>query len=212
MEKEKMTFRKRLQNYWYYYKVHTIIGLLVAALLAILVSQCAHRENPDYTIVLYMRKELSEDMTDAMAAELEKFGADRNGDGQVVVEIANCSYDGDGSKDVIMGSIAKMQAQLALPDAPLMITDKYTFADLDEQGVFATRDDLPDRDGKALSLQGTPLYEAVNSVRANYLVNELYLSIRDLEDSELKDNSFTDTFLSSSQALLENLLAAYTGS
>lgn len=207
-----MTFRKRLQNYWYYYKVHTIIGLLVAALLAILVSQCAHRQSPDYTVVLYMRKELSEDMTDAMAAELEKFGTDRNGDGQVVVEIVNCSYDGDGSQDVIMGSIGKMQAQLALPDAPLMITDKYTFADLDEQGVFATRDDLPDQDGKALSLQGTPLYEAVNSVRANYLVNELYLSIRDLEDSELKDNSFTDTFLSSSQALLENLLAAYTGS
>lgn len=212
MEKEKMTFRKRLQNYWYYYKVHTIIGLLVAALLAILVSQCAHRQSPDYTVVLYMRKELSEAMTDAMAAELEKFGIDRNGDGQVVVEIVNCSYDGDGSQDVIMGSIGKMQAQLALPDAPLMITDKYTFADLDEQGVFATRDDLPDQDGKALSLQGTPLYEAVNSVRANYLVNELYLSIRDLEDSDLKDNSFTDTFLSSSQALLENLLKAYTGS
>lgn len=207
-----MTFRKRLQNYWYYYKVHTIIGLLVAALLAILVSQCAHRQSPDYTVVLYMRKELSEAMTDAMAAELEKFGIDRNGDGQVVVEIVNCSYDGDGSQDVIMGSIGKMQAQLALPDAPLMITDKYTFADLDEQGVFATRDDLPDQDGKALSLQGTPLYEAVNSVRANYLVNELYLSIRDLEDSDLKDNSFTDTFLSSSQALLENLLKAYTGS
>lgn len=211
MEKEKMTLRQRLQNFWYYYKVHTMIGLLVAALLAVFAAQCGSRVTPDYTVVLYMRKELSEPMTDAMAAELQRFGADRNGDGRIVVEIVNCSYDAGARNEVVMGSIGKMQGQLSLPDAPLMITDKHTFADLDEQGVFAVRDDLPDLGGKALQLKGTPLYEAVNSVKPNYLVNDLYLSIRDLEGGSLQDNKFAGEFLSSSQALLESLLAAYTG-
>ena len=209
MENEKKTFQQRLRNFWYYYKVHTIIGLLVAALLAVLVAQCSSRVSPDYTVVLYMRKELSESMTDAMAAELQKFGVDRNGDGVVVVEIVNCSYDADGRNEVVMGSIGKMQGQLSLPDSPLMITDRHTFADLDEQGVFAARDDLPDMGGKALQLKGTPLYEAVNSVKPNYLVNDLFLSIRDLENGSLQDNKFAGEFLRSSQALLENLLTAY---
>ena len=209
MEKEKSSFGKKLRNFWYYYKVHTIIGLLVAALIALLAVQCSHRESPDYTVILYMRKELSQQMTDAMATELEAFGEDRNGDGKVLVEIINCSYDANGSKELALGSMGKMQAQLALPDAPLVITDKYTFADLDEQGVFATRDDLPDQEGKALSLKGTPLYEAVNSVKTNYLVNDLYISIRNLSEEGVRDNQFSDTFLSSSQQLLENLLAAY---
>ena len=209
MDREKKSFGEWLKNYWYYYRVHTIIGILVAALLAILVGQCARRVNPDYTVILYMRKEISEQMTNAMAAELQKYGVDRNGDGKVVVEIANCSYDADSANDMALGNISKMQAQLALPDAPLMIVDKYTFADLDEQGVFAVRDDLPDKDGKALSLKETPVYEAVNAAKANYLVNDLYLSIRDLDGSNLKDNKFAGEFLTSSQALLENLITAY---
>ncbi|MCI8360438.1 MAG: hypothetical protein HFE86_03765 [Clostridiales bacterium] len=209
MENEKKNLRQRLRNFWYYYKVHTIIGLLIAALLAVLIAQCGSRVSPDYTVVLYMRKELSEPMTNAMAAELQKFGIDRNGDGKVVVEIVNCSFDTGARNEVVMGSIGKMQGQLSLPDAPLMITDKHTFADLNEQGVFAARGDLPDQEGKALQLKDTPLYEAVNSVKPNYLVNDLYLSIRDLETGGLQDNKFAGEFLSSSQALLENLLAAY---
>ncbi len=204
MGKEKSSFGKKLQNFWYYYKVHTIIGLLVAALIGVTVSQCANRESPDYTVILYMQKELSEQMTDAVSAEMERYGKDCNGDGKVIVEIVNCSYDPNGSREVTLGSIGKMQAQLALPDAPLMITDQHTFADLDEQGVFAVRDDLPDQDGKALALKDTPLYQAVNGIKANYLVNELYLSIRDI-----RDNQYAQEFMADSQELLENILAAY---
>ena len=68
MENDKKNLRQRLRNFWYYYKVHTITGLLIAALLAVLIAQCSSRVSPDYTVVLYRRTELREPIPNAWAA------------------------------------------------------------------------------------------------------------------------------------------------
>ena len=83
--------RQRLGNFWYYYKVHTIVAVIVIAILAVLFSQCAAKESYDYAIVLNMATVVEEPTADLLAGELARFGEDLNGDGAVTIEMINCT-------------------------------------------------------------------------------------------------------------------------
>ena len=82
-----MDKRKKLQNFWFYYKKHLLTGLAVVMVLAYLGIQKITTVKPDYHIGLVRASAC----TDGMLQELEDLftsaGTDVNGDGQVLVQI-----------------------------------------------------------------------------------------------------------------------------
>ena len=77
----------KLKNFWYYYKIHTIIAIAVLAAAAYLGLQSAAEPDPDYHVGLISTTPRSDEvlavLTDGIAAK----GADLNGDGQVLVRL-----------------------------------------------------------------------------------------------------------------------------
>lgn len=211
METEKTgTGKKKLSDFWYYYKIPFIIAVLLIALIAVMLSQCAGRENPDYQVVLYMKKSIPEEITDVMANELSKFGDDLNDDGKVLVEIVNCSYEEGGSTNLKMAQTAKLQAQLSLPDSLLFICDQYCYSYLDNLNAFETTDILPDYDGRALRLNGTPMNTAVGTVSRNFISSDYFISKRRLSSDDGSADALADDWNGKNIALLEKLAGAYT--
>ena len=47
MKKEKKEFQNWWENYWYYYKWHTIAGIFVLVVLIITITECAKTVKPD---------------------------------------------------------------------------------------------------------------------------------------------------------------------
>ena len=180
-----MTFKEKWQNYWYYYKVHTLVGLAVAAVMAILLAQCATTEKYDYSVTLYMSKTMPEQVRKVMAEELAAYGEDLNGDGEVKVEILDCTY---GSNDnVRMNQIAKLQARLTMPESILFLTDETCYSNLDGMGLFDTLAILPDKDGKALDLGTSPMEAAITREAGNYLPEKFYISKRRVDRTALEN-------------------------
>ena len=81
-----MDNRKRIENIWFYYKKHILIGLAVVLVLAYLGIQKLGTEKPDYHIGIVRAESLSAEELNALNAVFTAAGQDLNGDGQVLVQ------------------------------------------------------------------------------------------------------------------------------
>lgn len=75
----KVTFRQKWENYWYYYKIHTITGIFILIVLLITLKDCASRVDPDFSALYVGDKYFN---SEALEAEIEEFVGDLNGDGE----------------------------------------------------------------------------------------------------------------------------------
>lgn len=91
-------FKAKWQNYWYHYKWPTLIVLFVAVALTVLITQMVNKEHPDYHLIIASTKDVPVPASDALAADLQKYGRDLNGDGQVLVSVEFLYVGRDGGQ------------------------------------------------------------------------------------------------------------------
>ena len=171
-------FTKWISNYWYHYKLRTILCLFFAVVIGVSVFEFATRETYDAKICLYTSKFVSSEMIDALEKTVEEVykscGEDKN------VQVINLSYDpynADGEQR--MSYAAALTAEIRMKEHYLYITE------LDENEVFNNvflKDEMfKSFDNKAFSLKNSNFektfkkYLSKNGVGNN--VPELYVSL-----------------------------------
>lgn len=87
------TKAEKAGNWWHYHKWQVVIVLAVLAVLAAIVKDTFFRTKPDYQIGYVGVQELPQDTAEALTTALESFCDDRNGDGQVVVQLNQYAID-----------------------------------------------------------------------------------------------------------------------
>ena len=87
------TLKEKRQNFWYYYKFHTIFILILAVIIAILTVQCATREKYDFSVMYFVHKATMDSELHKMEEYFESVATDVNGDGEVNVNVVNCSFN-----------------------------------------------------------------------------------------------------------------------
>ncbi len=134
-EKIPLTFSEKLKNFWYHYKVHTVLSLFAALAIAICISQCATRPDYDAQILLYTRNYFTANQVEVLTDYMEQFFADTNGDGEIKIAISDCSYTTDSTFDSNQTSTyaSKLNATIASGfETQLYILDQKTLKQLDE--------------------------------------------------------------------------------
>ncbi len=130
-----LTFSGKLKNYWYHYKLQTILTVFLAVALALCVHQCATKPSYDAEIILYNNNVYSIEQVDLLTDYMTQFFEDTNGDGEVKIVISDCSYTTDGTFDSNrMNTLAtKLNATIASGvEAQLYILDAKTQKQLDK--------------------------------------------------------------------------------
>lgn len=85
--REKMTFLKWIDNFWYHNKAAVIIGFFALIILVVGSVQFFSKKNPDVFIYFVGHGKLSDVASDDFREDMEiYFASDYNGDGKVVVD------------------------------------------------------------------------------------------------------------------------------
>lgn len=159
------TFSEKVKNFWFYYKYFVLAGIFLAAVLTVSISQCVTREKYDFEVVLFSYNTYTAGQIDAMEHELEKYAEDFDGNGEVNIQIVDCSFSESEFYDQQNAKRTKLTAIIASESrAMLFMTDSKSYGYLDSlfKGDFFVDSSLPENDGKSLPL-GEAFYQAVNS-------------------------------------------------
>lgn len=127
VEAAPQTPKAKWEHFWYYNKWYVIVVVLLSLFTAVCISQCNKRTKYDYIAMLYCDRELSDIQTEEIAASLARFGEDTNGDGKVLVDVINCSYDKNTNYSVKTSKSSKIQANLTNEQVLLYITDDKAY-------------------------------------------------------------------------------------
>ena len=131
------TVKDKAENYWFYNKWLVIGALFLAVVLFICIKQCVSRVNYDLGVVVYTSNLIGDKNCEKIAEYFENVCDDVNGDGEVHVQVYNCSYSENGNSQTAVAINTKFQAIIVSEyEAMLFLTDENTLEHLNSIDSF----------------------------------------------------------------------------
>ena len=158
-------FKAKIQNFWYHYKFHTLVFLVVFVTLFVSVAQCAAKTDYDYKIIVATRSmTLSTPQLEAITTELKQYGEDLNGNGSVDILLVDCTMDNSQSDyQTALGKQQRLQTLLmADAETMLFLVDESCLKwinNLNKQTQFLDDLGLPNNEGKGFLVGNTHIIQ-----------------------------------------------------
>ena len=136
-----MTPKEKRKNWWYYHRIHFVIGAVVLVFVIGFIHDVLMKEEPDYQIALVGDFNLDEDTKQAVQLRLEELGEDVNGDGKVLVQV-NSYYKNEEDPMAyavqvsLMGDISVGVSDFFLVDDPVAFQRDYGVLTMSDGSLF----------------------------------------------------------------------------
>lgn len=186
-KKEKKSFKSKLENFWYYYKWHTLAALVVLLAVGVGLSQCIGRVDID-VVVYYLSADpisYAEDKTNLKKA-LEPYVRDYTGDGQVRIEIENYFIGENHDADMVKDNLRNFSNMYTAGSVMLIMVDDAGLKQMTEVGYFGDISDLTDKpllyDGTVWNAEGSAFK---NSESLKYWTTPMYWGVRVFNEKSL---------------------------
>lgn len=126
----------KLENFFHYYKIHMIVGLVAVIVLIFSIRSCVNQVNPDFTIICY-GKLFAQDQT-AVENNVKERVAGINAPS---VQVFSTAIE---DPQYLYATQMKFVAMIAAQEVDVIIMDRENFDVYASQGVFLPLDDLAD--------------------------------------------------------------------
>ncbi len=199
VKKPPITFKEKVINFWFHYKVHTFFAIFICIILVVGITQCSQKEKYDSRVVFYTDKIYADEQLVVLKDYLTPYFTDIDGSGTVNIQIINCSYGTDGSFDMnYTGSLAtKLQAIIASEgDVQLFIVNPARLEQLN-----SISDTLP-----SFFVETIPFPEEIYSLAKEKnvtLPDGLMLGRRIVEGTLIENIKDVDKHISEAQAVMQ---------
>ena len=193
------TPKEKWDNFWFQYKWYVVAITAVTVVLAVLITQCATRTKYDMEVVYFTYTAALDEQTNAVAKYIARYSEDVNGDGEINIQVVNCSFNGkSGDTQYRYTMMTKLQAMIAGDqNAMLFITDEDSYkylADLsDGDGLF---------DGEPFML-GEEFYKATETDSYGKLPEGLRIACRRVSDTVLESKKGSSDAHTNAEKTLE---------
>lgn len=217
------TAKEKRANWWYYHKVHLLIGFIAVLAVGGIIYSMVTKVYPDYTIALLTQNTYSAEVTERLAEELEAYADDRNNDGQVIVRVATYAIGSDSSGDVQVqqANQVRFMGDTSTFESVIYITDDESFKWIQSQDGFFTYMDgtTPEADAtdydnmriawgdcKALTEMDLSI-DVLDKEQAQKYMSPLSLSTRLIEGTTYENDEGKKSYYEDSRHLLERLIS-----
>lgn len=136
--KEKMSFKKKLENYWFYYKIHTIAAVFILVLVIGFIHEQVSKPKYDYHIGIIDTQGFDQDSLDSLQAEFEACAADRNGDGKIQIQLLTYAVDESESANPqqVMATQTQLFGDVELGTSVIFIYSDAIYESFKDEGLF----------------------------------------------------------------------------
>lgn len=147
---DQQEFKKKWENYWYYYKWHTIGGIFVILLIIFFVKDMVGKENFDATIMVAVSSYVDDSQTAELGETLEQYFPDIDGDGDVnlnMIPIFMEGGEGGEPSDVQYAYAMQVKMTSEISTNRMLVylyDDGFTGIFIDEVGARELSQDFPD--------------------------------------------------------------------
>ena len=186
-KKEKKSFKSKLENFWYYYKWHTLGALVVLLAVGVGLSQCIGRVDIDIVVYYLSADPISytEDKTNLKKA-LEPYVRDYTGDGKVRIEIENYFIGENHDADMVKDNLRNFSNMYTAGSVMLIMVDDAGLKQMTEVGYFGDISDLMDEpllyDGTVWNAEGSAFKK---SESLKYWTTPMYWGVRVFNEKSL---------------------------
>ena len=195
------TRKEKIANFWFHHKITVIAVTFITIVLSVLISQCAGRTNYDFEVVYFTYNPVLDGQLNKVGDYFEKYASDMNDDGEVNVQIINCSFSDDQQNQQYRSvQLQKLQSLMVADEkAMLFITDAESityFDKLSSMGGFF--EDEP-------FLLTKKFYDATKTEEFGPLPEGLQLSCRTCEGTTLEKNEAAVKSFTEAQKILKKI-------
>ena len=134
-------FKKKWSNYWYHYKMITIIGACVLAIAGYAVYSIVTIQRPDIIVLLACNAPISQEQQSLLEVNLEKYTPDFNGDKKTIVEVRpvylyESASDTQLNNTIQQDNKQKLIANLSAGESTLFLLDDAAYQIMYQSGTF----------------------------------------------------------------------------
>ena len=195
-EKRELTPEEKLRNWWYYHKWHIAAGAVLVAVPCSIAWNALHQIKPDYQIAYVGENALPGDTVTALETELAALGEDLDGDGRVVVRLAQYASSSRAEAGAaaaaevrLMADIMERESYFFLLEDPEQFQKAYRSlcrldgtlpaeGDYSAEGTYLAWDDCPVLADLELGGFSYPLMGGTASGSSSELLSRLYIARR----------------------------------
>ncbi len=159
-----MSFKKKLENFWYHYKIQFIVAVAVIVFGGYMVIDLITKTNPDIAIISVVDNGLYNRMGD-LEDYFEQYCEDLNGDGEVYVQIIHCPMNETDTSTAAQNYAQKLYSNLQAGRTVVVLTDDVSAYSVEQVAFEDLTKKFPGNKHvteKGVSLTGDELKQAIS--------------------------------------------------
>ena len=192
--------KKKIENFWYHYKGHTLITLLILVLVVAGFKSCKDKQEIDLHMAYMSTNPISQQSIDAVEKSLKEAELlrDLDGDGAAIFYMDTIVHNFSADSDMDQYSAQKVQTVLYAGTHTVTLAHRYALEDYD--GSFEDISDYA-KDGDKIFESPEEGFVSGISVEGNeYLeslginTEDLYVAMRRRTNAEVEKNAYAKEF------------------
>lgn len=180
--------RKKIDNFWYYYKIHVLVVVFILFVAGVFVKDIVTKVDYDYSVAFVTEEMMTDEEISSIQSVLEKEAEDLNGDGEIHVEVQNYTIPQGDSADPQLVAAGQTKLTVDIQDGTSMIffLSPGCYESYKDSGV------LPADESEYIKFSDCTGYEEAGSPKE---LGDLMGALRLVEDTKLeKDQSKMDYY------------------
>lgn len=203
MKKPKMKdgTRKKWDNFWYYYKIHVLIGAFLLFMAVVFIKDMLSKIEYDYNVAFVSDYMMADEDNLALQKYFEENGEDLNGDGEVHVQIQNYSIPSEDSKgydpQMLMASQTKLTVDMQEGTSMIFFLSEQNFEKFKESGV------LPENREDYVDVKACGGYAECGSPQS---IEDMFVGLRIVEGTKMADDEESIAYQQASERLFDKFV------
>lgn len=196
-----LTFGEKLKNIWYHDKFALSVIAIIIVAITLLCVQCATKTVYDATVIVFTHTITGEPNCQKMGEYLTPHCPDLNGDGEININVVNCSINPKDKSDYSYTNRSKVQSMLATEaSALLFITDKDSY-----EYLMSLSKEISLFEGEPLQFKDDFYEFCVDESGFFDTPKDLQISCRTIKGAAIQKDKNVDKYYAQAQAILDGL-------